>query len=54
MLGQVAKHVHAADLQVGMEMQLELDTLYTDDEHEYLVYVWAPAAPTTPAAGGAQ
>ena len=28
-----------------MDMQLELDTLYRDDEHEYLVYVWAPAAP---------
>ena len=26
-----------------MEMQLEIDTLYRDDEHEYLVYVWAPA-----------
>ena len=23
-------------------MQLEVDTLYRDDEHEYLVYVWAP------------
>ena len=44
-LGQVAKGVRAADLRVGMEMQLELDTLYRDDEHEYLVYVWAPAAP---------
>lgn len=53
-LGQVAKHVHAADLQVGMEMQLELDTLYTDEDHEYLVYVWAPAAPSAGSAGGAQ
>ena len=44
-LGQVAKGVRAADLKVGMEMQLELDTLHRDDEHEYLVYVWAPAAP---------
>ena len=44
-LGQVAKGVRAADLRVGMEMQLELDTLHRDDEHEYLVYVWAPAAP---------
>ena len=44
-LGQVAKGVRASELQVGMEMQLELDTLHRDDEHEYLVYVWAPAAP---------
>ena len=42
-LGQVAKGVPASDLKVGMEMQLEIDTLYTDDEHEYVVYVWAPA-----------
>ncbi len=53
-LGQVAKHVHAADLKVGMEMQLELDTLYTDEQYEYLVYVWAPAAPSAGNAGGAQ
>ena len=44
-LGQVARGVSAAELSVGMEMQLEIDTLYTDDDHEYLVYVWAPATP---------
>jgi uncharacterized OB-fold protein len=42
-LGQVAKGVRSDELKVGMEMQLELDTLYTDDDHEYVVYVWAPA-----------
>ncbi len=42
-LGQVARGVRADELSVGMEMQLELDTLYRDDEHEYLIYVWAPA-----------
>jgi uncharacterized OB-fold protein len=44
-LGQVARGVRASELKVGMEMQLEIDTLHRDDEHEYLVYVWAPAAP---------
>ena len=44
-LGQVARGVSAADLRVGMAMQLEVDTLFRDDDHEYLVYVWAPAAP---------
>ena len=44
-LGQVARGVTAAELSVGMEMQLEIDTLYRDDDHEYLVYVWAPATP---------
>jgi hypothetical protein len=44
-LGRVATGVMAADLKVGMPMQLELDVSHRDDEHEYLVYVWAPAAP---------
>ena len=36
------KGVPASDLRVGMEMQLAVDTLYADTEHEYLVYVWEP------------
>ena len=43
-LGQVAKGVLAADLKVGMEMKLDLGVLRSDDEHDYLVYTWAPAA----------
>jgi uncharacterized OB-fold protein len=42
-LGKVKEGVRAADLRVGMEMQLGIDMLYADDEHEYLVYVWEPA-----------
>ena len=45
-LGQVAKGVLAADLRVGMEMEVDLGVLYSDDEHDYLVYMWAPAAPS--------
>ena len=50
-LGKVVTGVLAADLQVGMEMQLELDVSHSDGDHEYMVYVWAPAAPAavTPA-----
>ena len=53
-LGQVAKGVLAADLQVGMDMQVELDTLLLRHRRrrhdvDHLVYVWAPA---TPAASG--
>jgi len=44
-LGKVATGVLAADLQVGMAMQLELDISHRDDTNEYVVYVWAPAAP---------
>ena len=35
----------AKDLQVGMTMELELDVSHRDDEHEYMVYVWAPVNP---------
>jgi uncharacterized OB-fold protein len=45
-LGQVAKGVLAADLEVGMEMEVGIDVLYRDDDHEYLVYVWEPAVQT--------
>ncbi len=60
-LGKVATGILAVDLQVGMEMQLELDVSHRDADHEYMVYVWAPATPlstttgtaTTTDAGGA-
>ncbi|MEI7618837.1 MAG: OB-fold domain-containing protein [Actinomycetota bacterium] len=44
-LGRVATGIRAADLKVGMEMQLELDVSHRDADHEYMVYVWAPATP---------
>lgn len=45
-LGKVATGVLAADLALGMPMQLEIEPLLTDDEGvTKLVYVWAPAAP---------
>ena len=33
----------ADDIEVGMEMQLVLGTLYEDDENEYMVWKWKPA-----------
>lgn len=42
-LGQVANGVATADLQVGMRMELVVETLYSDDANEYLVWKWAPA-----------
>lgn len=53
-LGQTPKGVLAADLHVGMEMQLELDVLYREDGVDHLVYVWAPAAPSRPSTGGSR
>ncbi len=43
-LGQLADGADAASLQVGDEVELVLGTLYEDDEHEYLVWKWAPVA----------
>jgi uncharacterized protein len=48
-LGQAPKGVLAADLKVGMRMQLETDVLYSETADdgtvtEHIVYVWAPAA----------
>ena len=43
-LGQLATAADAEVLEVGMEMELVLGSLYTDDEHEYVVWQWAPAA----------
>jgi uncharacterized OB-fold protein len=43
-LGQVVDGVPVADLEAGMEMELVLDVLYEDDEHEFLVWKWRPAA----------
>ena len=41
-LGQVVDGVAVADLHVGMEMELVLDTLNVDEENEYVVYKWRP------------
>jgi len=41
-LGQVAKGTRAADLRVGMNMQLGVEVLSHDDDHDSLVYVWEP------------
>lgn len=49
-LGQAPKGVSAADLKVGMDVQIETDVLYAETADdgtvvEHIVYVWAPAAP---------
>jgi uncharacterized OB-fold protein len=48
-LGQLATGADADALAVGMEMELVLGPLFEDEEHEYVVWQWAPAGP-----GGAQ
>lgn len=43
-MGQVVPGVDVDDLSVGDEVELVLDTLYEDDEHEYVVWKWRPLA----------
>ena len=41
-LGQLADGVDPSTLSVGAEVELELGTLYEDDDHEYVVWKWRP------------
>lgn len=45
-LGQCVQGITPDDLEIGMEMELVIDTLSEDDEHEYTVWKWRPAART--------
>jgi uncharacterized OB-fold protein len=42
-LGQVAAGVAVDQLVIGSEMELVVDTLFTDDDNEYVVWKWRPA-----------
>jgi uncharacterized OB-fold protein len=41
-LGQLATGADPDQLEVGMTMELVLGPLFSDDEHEYVVWQWAP------------
>jgi uncharacterized OB-fold protein len=43
-MGQLAPGIDPEALEVGMEMELVLGTLYEDDENEYVVWKWQPVA----------
>ena len=43
-LGQVVPGVAVDRLRAGMEMELVLDTLYSDDANDYVVWKWRPVA----------
>ena len=47
-LGQCITGVRPDDLEVGMEMELTVDILYSDDDCDYLVWKWRPAAAAEP------
>jgi uncharacterized OB-fold protein len=42
-LGQVARGVGIAHLEVGMPMELVVERLFEDEQTEYLVWKWKPA-----------
>ena len=41
-LGQIAAGFGVADLRVGQQVELVVEDLYSDDEHDYVVYKWRP------------
>ncbi len=41
-IGQLADGVDPERLEVGMQMELVLGTLYEDDENDYVVWKWKP------------
>jgi hypothetical protein len=43
-LGPLATGADPEQLRVGMEVELVLGPLYSDDEHEYVIWQWAPVA----------
>jgi uncharacterized OB-fold protein len=51
-LGQVVDGVTTDDLEVGMEVEMVLGTLYEDDDHDYVVWKWKPVG-LEASAGGA-
>src|SRR5690349_14082829 len=42
-LGQVVGGVRVEDLRIGTEMELVVDTLFADDDNEYVVWKWRPS-----------
>jgi uncharacterized OB-fold protein len=50
-MGQVVGGVTVEDLQVGDEVELVVDTLYSEEGCDHLVWKWRPAG-TTPTSGG--
>ena len=44
-LGQVADGYTVSDLEVGQQVELVVEDLYSDADHDYLVYRWRPTGP---------
>ena len=44
-LGPLVPDADPETLHAGMEVELVLGTLYSDDDHEYVVWQWKPVTP---------
>ena len=44
-LGQLVPGTNTAELRIGTEVELVLDTLHEDDDHEYVVWKWKVVTP---------
>src|SRR5664280_2538329 len=51
-MGQMVPGVDVDSLSVGSEVELVLDTLYEDDEHEYVVWKWRPVGADSGSSNG--
>jgi hypothetical protein len=51
-LGQVADGYGVGDLKVGTEVELVVEPLFADDEHEYVVWKWRPCSTAPSSRGG--
>ncbi len=51
-LGQCVHGVSCDDLRIGDEMELVLDVLCSDDDHDYMVWKWRPLTSVGSADGG--
>ncbi|MFF3372238.1 Zn-ribbon domain-containing OB-fold protein [Streptomyces sp. NPDC002680] len=45
-LGQAVAGVQVADLRVGTRVELVVDTLFSDDDHDYTIWKWRPTGET--------
>jgi uncharacterized protein len=43
-LGQVADGYGVDDLEVGQQVELVIEDLFSDDEHDYVVWKWKPVS----------
>lgn len=43
-LGQMVSGTSVADLRAGIEVELVIETLFEDDDHDHLVWKWRPVA----------